>query len=479
MMTAGGTTVLTGQTSPLYQWIIVLAVTLRFFMGGIDNSILPLGISQIAFDFGGQFASVLFLVDGIIFASALIFSGRLGDQIGLKPVFLTGVGSFILGSFLSSFASSIEMLIFFRLFSSIGLTLTLAVAIPIIMTYVPEEKRGVSIGYTIMGMSLGAVVGPTLCGFILETFGWHEMFLIQVPVGGIIFLLAFFGVPWTKCSTNRTIYDFPGLLLIFLTLGMFSLGMNLGLLDQNLLLFGETLLVTIIAGILFIWWEKRTISPLIDFSFVFRKTIIFPLIIVACIYCTYRISLYFFPIYLSEILRVSSFSAGIIMSIGAMIPVIGSPLSGHYMEKRGVPGMKRLLLLSGGFGILSSLSMISSPWLGSSLSVYCALFFLGIMFSLGYTAIYGYYYSCVPLEKVGMAGGIIETTGEFTALMAISFVQLFFATGVFISTGGTISARDIVVQAYSGVQALYLFVFMLSIVIILLTLKIPEKVMES
>lgn len=472
------------QLSSLQQRLIILAITLRFVMGGIDSSILPLGISNIAMDFGGDYASILFLIDGILFASALIFSGRLGDQVGLKPVFLIGIGLFTLGSFLATIAGSMEWLLFYRLISSLGLTLSLAVSLPIIMTNIPEENRGRSIGYTIMGMSIGAITGPVLCGYILEKVGWKEMYLVLIPIGITILIIGMIAIPCTRCAKSKVTYDFPGLLLIFLTLGVFSIGMNLGFLNQDPVFFAEAIAVSVLSGCLFVWWEKRASVPLVDFHFLLRKAIIYPLIILMIIYCIYRISIYFDPIYLSEILRISPFMAGLIMSFGAIIPAIGSPLSGHYMERNGLIGMKNLLIFSGIFGILSSLCMILTPILGALPAVYLSIFFLGIMFSLGYTAIYGYYYSGVPLEHVGMAGGIIETTGEFSALLAISFVQIFFAAGVFLSTGGTISARDIIVQAVPGVQVLFLFTFLISIGLIAMSMKLsvsqkPESSSDS
>lgn len=448
-------------------------------MGGIDSSILPIGISSIAMDFGGEHASILFLIDGILFASALIFAGRLGDQIGLKQVFIVGIGFFTLGSALSSIAESIEWLMLFRFIASIGLTLSLAVSLPIIMVTIPKQNQGRSIGYTVMGMSIGAVLGPVVCGFILETLGWKEMYLVLIPIGISIIIIGYFSIPGTTCRTARIVSDFPGVFLIFLTLGLFSIGMNLGLLHQDLLFFAEAMGVSLLAGILFVIWEKRASAPLIDLSFLVQKTIVIPLVIVFSLYCIYRISSYFLPVYLSEILRISPLMAGLIMSAGAIIPAIGSPLTGYYMEKSGTAGMKKLLITSGVFGLLSGVFMIGTPWVGALYAVYLSLFCMGVMFSLGLTAIYGYYYARVPMDQVGMAGGIFETTIEFSALLAISFVQLFFAAGVFMSTGGTISAREIVRESVPGVQILYLFVLLLSAGIILLSLNISVEENES
>lgn len=464
-----------GSVTSIQQLLIIGAISLRMVMGGIDGSILSLGISSIVCDFGGDNASFLFLVEGVMFASSLIFFGRIGDQIGLKRIFLLGVICFTLGSGLSSVAGSMTGLILSRIISSVGLAMSLAVSLPIIMVFIPEQNRGRSIGYTVMGMSIGSVIGPVICGSILDYLGWEPMFLVLVPIGLIILVIGGIGIPENTCKPIRIAYDYPGFFLIFLTLGMFCIGMNLGILDRNPLVFADALLVTIIAGATFVFWERRIRDPLIDLSFLCRWSMLVPLFLMFCIYCVYRVSFYFLPIYLSEILKMSSLTAGLVISIGAIIPALGSPFTGYFIEKAGEKGIQYLLVISGLFGILSSMCMIGTEYIGAANAVYLSLLFLGIMFTLGYTSVTSYYYSLVSLDKAGMAGGVIETVTEFSALMAISFVQLFFVAGMTLAFGGTISAREIVSESIPGIQSIYLFTLFLSLGIILLAIKIRVR----
>lgn len=457
----------------LQERLIIGVITFRFIMGGIDGSILPLGISSIAWDFGGDYASFLFLIEGVIFASALIFAGRLGDQVGLKKIFLAGILLLTAGSAVSAFSPGIEWLMACKFISSLGLTLSLAVSVPILMVFIRREHQGRAIGYTVMGTSIGAVIGPVICGLILQSFGWQPMYLLLIPFGLAILIAGFFSIPSGPCKNLRIAYDFPGFFLIFLTLGVFSIGMNLGLIEQNPIFFAQTLIITILAGAGFILWERRAEEPLVDLSFLFQKVVLIPLVMAFSIYAVYRISYYFIPIYLSEIQKISPVMIGLITSIGAIIPAVGSPLSGLYIEKRGIAGAKRLLILSGVFGVLSSLCMISIRWTGWVFSVYLSLIFLGMMFALGWTAAYSYYYAYVNLKKVGMAGGIFETVAEIAGLLSISMVQISFAAGLLLSSGGTISARDITWQSIPGVQAIYLVALILCILTILLAMKKP------
>ncbi|WP_304021408.1 MFS transporter [Methanospirillum hungatei] len=455
--------------------LIIAVITLRFIMGGIDSSILPLGISSIAWDFGGDYASFLFLIEGVIFASALIFSGRLGDQVGLKQVFLAGVLLFTAGSLVSAFAPGIEWLMIVKAFSSLGLTISLAVSVPILMVFIRKEHQGRAIGYTVMGTSIGTIIGPVICGLILQSFGWRSMYFLLLPFGLIILIAGIYSIPQGPCRTIRISYDLPGFFLIFLTLGVFCIGMNLGLIEQNPLIFAQGLIITILAGAGFILWERRAEEPLLDLSFVFQKKVIIPLIIAFSIYAVYRISNYFIPIYLSEIQKIPPVMIGLITSIGAVIPAIISPLCGIYIERKGIFGTVQLIILSAVSGILSSLCMIIIPWTGWLCGVYISLFFLGLMFALGWTAAYSYYYAHITLDKAGVAGGIFETIAELAGLLSISMVQISFAAGVLISTGGTISARDIIWESIPGVQTIYLVSLLVCILILLLGMNAKRR----
>jgi len=323
-----------------------------------------------------------------------------------------------------------------------------------------------------MGMGLGSVIGPVICGMFLQEFGWAPMFLVLIPPGVFILIIGYIAIPASPPRSVPMRFDTPGFILTFLTLGLFCIGMNLGILEHNPVFFLQTLAISLAASFLLIRWERRLDQPLIDFTFITKRIILIPLIITFSLYCLYRISLYFLPVYLSEILNISPIMSGIIMSSGALVAAAGSPVSGFYMEKYGVSGMRLLLLLSAVFAMLSSIGMLLSPMIGEINAVLFSLLTLGIMFGLGWTTIYGYYYSLVPLQYIGTAGGIIETVTEFSALMAISFVQISFATGIRVGSGGAVSVRDILDGVMPGVQSVYLFCLFLSLLLFFLSLTL-------
>jgi MFS family permease len=449
-----------GYPSQFIQRIIVLLVLLRMIMGGIDGAILPIGVTSIVWELGGEFASVLFLIDGIVFASALIIAGRIGDTIGLKRVFLTGILLFTLGSAFSGLAGSMPWLICSRIVTSLGLTFSLAVSIPIVLVSIPREFHGRSIGYAAMGSGLGSALGTILCGFILQSFGWKA-------------------IPDGPCVNSETLYDIPGAVLIFLTFGIFTIGLNLGVQMGDLGVVSWALIISIFLGTVFLYWERIASFPILDFGFIACRVIAIPLVLALLIYGIYRSSLFFMPVYLSEILKVSPVNTGIILSIVAIIPAVGCPFVGYYIEKKGMPGMRRLLTIAACAGMTSSIIMLLSGVLNGVIAVIICLFLLGICITCGYTTIYAYYFQSVTPDKIGMASGVIETSSELSVSIAVILVQILFSSGIYLVSGGVISARQIIWESLPGVQAIYLFSLVVSIVILIITRYAPDPNPEA
>jgi hypothetical protein len=292
------------------------------------------------------------------------------------------------------------------------------------------------------------------------------MFLLVVPLGLLLLVGGYMFLPTGPCTREKSSYDIPGALLVFFSLGIFTIGMNLGVQNHNLILLIGSMVITTILGFIFIRWEKIVRSPLIEFSFLLRRAILIPLILTFLMYLIYRISLYFIPIYLSEVLKVSPVNVGLILSIAAIIPAVGSPFIGYYTEKKGMRGIRTLTSVTALCGVASSVTLILTGVLNGLIAVIISLIFLGIFFTFGWTTMYAYYYRSIPPEKAGVAGGINETSCELAVPVAITLVQILFASGIIFISGDSISARDIIWKSIPGVQAIYLFCLILSLIIL-------------
>ncbi|MFH0966895.1 MAG: MFS transporter [Methanobacteriota archaeon] len=456
----------------LQQRLIVLVITLRMILGAIDGSMLPIAISTIVWDVGSAFAPLLLIIDSIIFVSTFVICGRIGDYIGLKRMFIIGTALFTVSSFLYIGADSMPMLIGCRIIQTIGLTMSVPVSIPLILAWVPIERQARSIGYQFMGRSVGIAASPLITGLVLQYFGWRSLFLLLVPLGLIIVIIGLSAIPKDIIRQGHRSHDFPAAALLLITLGSFGIGINLGLLARNIPLFLVALFITISAGFLLWFHERRTPDPLINFGFITRKTIAIPLILTFFIFLVWRGALYFIPIYLNEILLVQPITTGLLIGIAAIITAIGGPLAGYYIERRDMAGARLLFSISGICGIIACILMMISGIPGQGVII-AVLVLLGIFYSCG-TPVFVYFFRSVPKSEAGLGGGIIDTSTELAKLAAIMLVQVLFAVGIMFTSGGVISVKEISTTAGSAVQAIFIFFLIISIAIFIIGRKAPD-----
>ncbi|HCI79732.1 MAG TPA: MFS transporter, partial [Ktedonobacter sp.] len=151
------------------KWTILALSASATFMTTLDSSIVNIGLPSIAHTFhAGISGATEWIIIGylVIIAAVLLTCGRLADMIGRKPIFLTGLIVFILGSALSGLAPSLLLLILARLFQGIGGALIFSVNVAMITSTFPATERGLALGLNAVVVSLGVAAGPTIGGII-------------------------------------------------------------------------------------------------------------------------------------------------------------------------------------------------------------------------------------------------------------------------------------------------------------------------
>jgi multidrug resistance protein len=153
-------------------------------MTTLDSSIVNIALPAIAHTFGvGVSGAVEWIIIGylLVFASVLLTFGRLADMIGRKPIYLTGLVIFVLGSVFSGAAPSLGILILARIFQGLGGALIFSVNIAMITSVFPPRERGRALGLNSVVVALGISAGPTLGGIITQYFTWRWIFYQTAP----------------------------------------------------------------------------------------------------------------------------------------------------------------------------------------------------------------------------------------------------------------------------------------------------------
>lgn len=341
------------------KWSILFTVLIMTFMVTLDGSIvnvaLPVMSSELNASMGDiEWVASIYLV--VTCATILIF-GRLGDMIGKVRIFQIGVILFTIGSLLCSISGTLPLLIGARVVQGLGSAAALANNQGIITESFPPDERGKALGFVSTFVALGSMTGPTLGGMILTVLPWTYIFLINIPVGVLSFLIGLRTLPNKKPAKPGRL-DAKGsvllLLSILLLFGSFTLLQN-----------GVSLpiIIGIIAGavflVLFIVVEKRMDDPLVPIGIFKNKMFSLNLFTMLTAFVAIGSNNIIMPFYLQDARQFSPGMAGLLMTVIPLITAVMGPISGTMSDHIGseLPTMIGLIFTTIGLALMTMLGI--------------------------------------------------------------------------------------------------------------------------
>jgi EmrB/QacA subfamily drug resistance transporter len=206
--------------------LVVLCVGMLMIV--LDATIVNVALPSIQDDLGFSQSSLAWVVNAylIAFGGLLLLSGRLGDLIGRRRVFMIGLAVFTVASLLCAVAQSQEVLVGARFVQGVGGALTSAVILGMIVTMFPEPReRAKAIGVYSFVASAGGSIGLLAGGVLTEAINWHWIFFVNLPIGVATGLVALRLVDADKGIGFREGADIPGAVLVTaaLMLGVYTI----------------------------------------------------------------------------------------------------------------------------------------------------------------------------------------------------------------------------------------------------------------
>lgn len=341
------------------KWSILFTVLIMTFMVTLDGSIVNVALPVMSGELNASMGDIewvasIYLV--ITCATILIF-GRLGDMIGKVRIFQIGVILFTIGSLLCSISGTLPLLIGARVVQGLGSAAALANNQGIITESFPPDERGKALGFVSTFVALGSMTGPTLGGMILTVLPWTYIFLINIPVGVLSFLIGLRTLPNKKPAKPGRL-DAKGsvllLLSILLLFGSFTLLQN-----------GVSLpiIIGIIGGavflVLFIMVEKRMDDPLVPIGIFKNKMFSLNLFTMLTAFIAIGANNIIMPFYLQDARQFSPGMAGLLMTVIPLITAVMGPISGTMSDHIGseLPTMIGLIFTTVGLALMTMLGI--------------------------------------------------------------------------------------------------------------------------
>lgn len=403
------------------QWIGLGVLAIACLVYVMDLTVLHLAVPKLSADLQPTSSQLLWIIDiyGFVVAGSLITMGTLGDRIGRRRLLLIGAAAFGLVSLLAAFSTTPEMLIASRALMGVaGATLAPSTLSLIFSMFQDPRQRSIAIGWWIASFSAGSAIGPLAGGVMLEYFWWGSVFLLALPVMGLLLVLGPRVLPeYRDPEAGRLDLQSAALSLSAVLAVIFGLKE----IAQNGI--GWSPVVTIIAGLalgaLFARRQRRLEDPLIDLR-------LFRIRALSASLLTYFLSIFvaigyflFVAQYLQLVLGLSPLVAGLWSLPSAAGFTIGSTVGPRILSRfrpaRVMAG--GLLLSAAGMAILTGVTA------SRGLAVIVAS---SIIISLGLAPVITLATELVvgsaPPEKAGAASGISETGGELGGALGLAIL---------------------------------------------------------
>lgn len=208
------------------QFLAIVAITIGYILNPLNGSLAVTSYPQLSAFFHVPYAHLSAMVMYFMAATAVgqPLAGGLGDFLGRKNIFLTGILGFTVASAMAANAQTFNALLLWRVSQAAFSGVIMANGMALIAQVAPQQKIGSYIGFLNSAFVAATVIGFTLGGFLLQFFDWRILFELNVPLGVLAFVLAVFFIPKDSSRTVRfTTLSFMGVPVLPLALGLQAL----------------------------------------------------------------------------------------------------------------------------------------------------------------------------------------------------------------------------------------------------------------
>jgi len=421
-----------------------MAVLLTIMMAVLDGTIMNVALPIIAQDQGVSPAHAIWVVTAyqLAIVVSLLPLAALGEAIGFRKVYLSGIAIFGIASFLCAMAPNIEFLTAARVLQGLGGAALMSINGAVMRHIFPQAKLGRAIGWIAMTVSVSAAGGPTIASAILAVASWHWLFLINVPISILAIIVGYFTLPFN--APSRTRFDFISAFLNVLTFGglISALG-NVGT-ESDPALIGAQFAVAVIAGAFLVRRQLSKDRPMLPLDLLKLPVFACSIGSSICGFCAQMIAFVTLPFYFHDVLGYSATVTGLLMTPWPLATAVAAPVAGRLADKYSPIRLTGLGMMVFAIGLYA---ITFVPEGGSYAGIIGALALCGIGFGLFQAPNNRLMLTSAPRDRSGGASGMLSTarlTGQSVgaALAAI-----------LIGTGGGFELDTIMMVASGGALA--------------------------
>ena len=339
---------------------ILGAVMLGMFLSALDQTIVGPVLPKIVSDLNGTdfytWAVTIYLLTSTV---TVPIYGKLSDLYGRKPILMIGIAFFLAGSALSGLSQEMWQLVLFRGIQGLGAGALFPIALAIIGDLFTPAERGKYQGLFGLVFGTAFLAGPAIGGFLTDTFSWHAIFYVNIPIGALALAVIWYLLPNIKHVERAGRIDYLGVVTIVLALVPILIGFTIAETDG----FGAPVVWAWIGAglaflVAFVFVERRAADPIVPLHLFRNRTFSFSMVSIFFATFGFGAVIIFLPLYFLIVEGVSYTDSGYRLLPFMLGLIIASITSGQIVSRTGrykpviIVGIATLIV---GMGLLTQL----------------------------------------------------------------------------------------------------------------------------
>lgn len=425
------------------DWFALAVLSIGLGLIVLDGTIVGVALPTIIRDLhldltDAQWVNSLYAV---LLAALLLSTGSLADRLGRKRMFLAGIVVFVGGSLMAAAAPSAGLLIGARAVQAVGAAFIMPATLSTVNAVFRGKSRAAAFGVWGAVISGAAAIGPLAGGALTQWASWHWIFLVNLPLGALVFIAALITVPETRGEKKRPGVDVDGALLSAIGFGalVFAVieGPDLGWWTPKraLSIFGWTwpservsvipiaLVIAVIALVLFVIWEqhreKVQRSALLDLSLFSFRTFSWGNLTAGMVAVGEFAILFVLPLYLINALGLDVMGAGLVLAAMAVGAFLSGAAARHLAARFGAPGTVLIGLALEVAGAIALALILSGDTPGWLIALPLACYGLGL--GLASAQLTGTVLRDVPVTISGQGSATQSTFRQIGSALGTAF----------------------------------------------------------
>jgi EmrB/QacA subfamily drug resistance transporter len=397
------------------------AAVLGTALAYMSDDMLNLAVPSLARDLGATVTDVQWVLNAyyVALVSSVLVAGSIGDVVGHRRVFQSGIVVFSLGAVGCAVAPSIWPLVISRFVQGLGAAMLLAAGLALVTRSAPPEGRSRTVGQFLGLVAAVPALGPFASGVLVDLLSWRWLFVAPLVLPMAALTLARLFVAETPHDPSRR-PDLLGSVLAFATLCGVSVALIVGAAEPLRPVPVTAFCVSLVLGTAFVWVERRQPDPLLPLGLLRRRVFAAGNLIWLAAGLTCWGAVFFTAVTLQTTLGQRPLIAGLVLTPIYLVMMVGSPLAGRLADRIGPRGP-----IVGGLSLYATgLLLLSRIGPGSSL---IADVLPGILLFAAGMALFTAPLAAATLgalgeDEQGIASGMNNATGQLAGLLAVAIL---------------------------------------------------------